>query len=107
MYHLCGEIWTVKRFGRWASSSFSLYLWESKDATRGLSQGMVMSEGNLEAAHGLGAEVARQRAEKKRVRVRLPTVSEDESELGAAAHERPEHGSSVYSVARSTAAPRL
>ena len=71
MYHLCREVETVKRFGRWASGSFSLYLWEADDAADGLARGMVASEGRLEASHGLGASVSRQQAGEKRVRFAL------------------------------------
>ena len=71
MYHLCREVETVKRFGRWASGSFSLYLWEADDAADGLARGMVASEGRLEASHGLGASVSRQQVEEKRVRFAL------------------------------------
>ena len=71
MYHLCREVKTVKRFGRWASGSFSLYLWEADDAADGLARGMVASEGRLEASHGLGASVSRQQVEEKRVRFAL------------------------------------
>ena len=71
MYHLCREVETVKRFGRWASGSFSLYLWEADDAPDGLARGMVASEGRLEASHGLGASVSRQQVEEKRVRFAL------------------------------------
>ncbi len=77
LYHLCREVETVKRFGRWASSSFSLYLWEAVDAAKDLSAGMVASEGNLEASHGLGAEVAKQQQAKRKVRFLVDRHDED------------------------------
>ncbi len=58
MYNACREVETVKRYGRWSSASFSLYLWEAADATEALARDMVKSEGNLEMSHRLGAEVA-------------------------------------------------
>ncbi len=33
LYNACRDIAVVKRYGRCASSSFSLYLWEAADAT--------------------------------------------------------------------------
>jgi len=68
LYLLTGEVETVKRFGRWASTSFSLYLWESVEAADGLAKGMVASVGRLEVSHGLGAEVSQRQKEQRRVR---------------------------------------
>ena len=73
LYNACREVETVKRYGRWSSASFSLYLWEAADATEGLSRDMVKSEGNLELTHGLGAQVAQQQHDARRVRFLLTT----------------------------------
>ncbi len=72
MYRATKDVEIVKRFGRWASSSFSPYLWELRDATKGLTEGMLKSVGRLEATHGLGAEVAARQEKQRRVRFVLP-----------------------------------
>ena len=72
MYAAERDVEIVKRFGRcWTSSSFSLYPWETKEATKDLSQGMIQAEGKLEAANGLGAEVAAAQEQVRRGRFRL------------------------------------
>ena len=76
MYAICQDVELVKRFGRWISSSFSLYLWERKDATVDLANQMVQTSGTLQLSHGLGAEVAAKQQEKRRVRFLLPGGTE-------------------------------
>ena len=76
MYAICQDVELVKRFGRWISSSFSLYLWERKDATADLASQMVQTSGTLQLSHGLGAEVAAKQQEKRRVRFLLPGGTE-------------------------------
>ena len=71
MYHLCWDVETIQRFGRWASGSLTRYLWEADDAADGLAKGMVAPEGRLEASHRLGASVSRQQVEERRVRFAL------------------------------------
>ncbi len=77
MYRACGDAEIPKRFGRWASGSFSGYPWENRDATKGLAERMLATDGGLEATHGLGAEVVAKQTREKRVRFRLPPGPEE------------------------------
>ena len=52
-------------------SSFSLYLWESRDSTKGLSAKMLAHRGTLQVTHGMGAEVAARQMADRRVRFNL------------------------------------
>ena len=72
MYLATGEVEVPKRFGRWSSSSFSLYLWEARGATAGLAGKMLGTGADLEVAEGLGAQVAQQQYREKKVRFFLP-----------------------------------
>ena len=58
LFHATGSVDVVKRFGRWVSSAFQGYLWESDDHARGVSSAMAKHNAKLWAEHGLGAEAA-------------------------------------------------
>ena len=47
LYHSCGDLQRVRRFGRWESDTFHQYLWESHEHARGLSKGMATDDGTL------------------------------------------------------------
>ena len=49
MYHSCGDLQRVRRFGRWESDSFHGYLWESHEHSQGLAKGMAGDRGTLTA----------------------------------------------------------
>ena len=49
MYHADRELEAIKRFGRWASSAFHVYLWEAHDAQQDLAQSMVRDTFTLTA----------------------------------------------------------
>ena len=71
LYNATHDVEYVKRFGRWSSNSFSLYLWESRDSTKGLADKMLNCRGQLQVTHGMGAEVAARQAAQKKVRFNL------------------------------------
>ena len=45
LYHAVGDIEIVKRCGRWKSSAFHAYLWDSAEQAKGLAQKMADEEG--------------------------------------------------------------
>ena len=47
LYHVKPDLEFVKRFGRWSSSSFHAYLWESNEQTEGLAASMAADESRL------------------------------------------------------------
>ena len=49
MYHVCPDVQKLRRFGRWNSDAFHLYLWESHEQARGLSQAMAVDDSTLRA----------------------------------------------------------
>ena len=55
LYHQFGDIELVRRFGRWRSSAFHVYLWESREDTKEVAKGMAGDNTTLMAAKGLGA----------------------------------------------------
>ena len=59
LYHVTGDLQVVRRFGRWKSSAFHLYLWESREQTRGTARGMAGANNTLMAHHGLGGQGTR------------------------------------------------
>lgn len=56
LYHVYGSVDMVRRFGRWASSSFHVYPWEARTSDKGIAADMSKSTAPLMAAHGLGAD---------------------------------------------------
>ena len=60
LFNATGSIDQVKRFGRWLSSAFQGYLWESDAHAKGVSRAMSQHQAKLWAEHGLGAEAAAQ-----------------------------------------------
>ena len=60
LFNATGSIDQVKRFGRWLSSAFQGYLWESDEHAKGISRAMSQHQAKLWAEHGLGAEAAAQ-----------------------------------------------
>ena len=58
IYHSCKDLEQVRRFGRWATSVFHVYLWEVAGTTKGLAARMAEPHGVLMAARGLGAATA-------------------------------------------------
>ena len=47
LWHATGEVEAVKRYGRWSSSAFHLYLWDSAEQAEGLSGKMVEDRATL------------------------------------------------------------
>ena len=41
MYHAVPDLERLKRFGRWKSSAFHVYLWEAHEPQKGLAEAMV------------------------------------------------------------------
>ena len=41
MYHVVGDLQLVRRFGRWASDAFHVYLWEAHEPQAGLAAAMA------------------------------------------------------------------
>ena len=49
LYQITNDLETVKRFGRWNSTAFHGYLWESHEKQRDLAKGMANADGHLTA----------------------------------------------------------
>ena len=47
MYHSVPDIQAVRRFGRWASDAFHVYLWESHEQMKGISKSMALDNSEL------------------------------------------------------------
>ena len=47
MLHAGVSVELIQRWGRWASSAFQAYLWESADDARGIAAKMIASRGSL------------------------------------------------------------
>ena len=56
IYHHCKDLEKVRRFGRWATAVFHVYLWETAGDSTGMAEGMARPQGVLLAARGLGAQ---------------------------------------------------
>ena len=41
LYHAVGDMETVKRYGRWSSSAFHTYLWDSAEQSKGIAEKMA------------------------------------------------------------------
>jgi len=60
LYHAGHDTELIKRWGRWASAAFHVYLWETAEQSKGVAKTMVNAPGTLIAARGLGSvELAR------------------------------------------------
>jgi len=59
LYNQFRDLELVRRFGRWASTAFHVYLWEAREPVRGVSAGMARNYGSLMASQGLGADLNR------------------------------------------------
>ena len=47
LYHATGEIEMVKRFGRWLSGAFHVYLWDSDEQGKGVAAKMAKDEATI------------------------------------------------------------
>ena len=47
MYHSVSDLQAVRRFGRWASDAFHVYLWESHEQMQGISRRMALDVSEL------------------------------------------------------------
>ena len=47
MYHAVPDLERLKRFGRWKSSAFHVYLWEAHEPQKGLAEAMSAQEFQL------------------------------------------------------------
>ena len=54
IYHGCRDLEQVRRFGRWATSVFHVYLWEAAGDAKGLAAKMVVPHGTLLASRPIG-----------------------------------------------------
>eukprot|EP00971_Amphidinium_carterae_P133330 2640837-Amphidinium_carterae.1 len=52
LYHVRPDIQLIQRFGRWTSSAFQAYLWESNEAVLGLSEAMARDKTTLHSHRG-------------------------------------------------------
>ena len=53
LYHIFGDIEIVKRWGRWASSAFHGYLWESNEKSLGIAKGMALDDTTIHVGYGV------------------------------------------------------
>ena len=49
MYHSVPDLQAVRRFGRWASDAFHVYLWESHEQMQGIAKNMALDKSELAA----------------------------------------------------------
>ena len=49
MYHALGDLQAVRRYGRWSSDAFHLYLWEGSEQQKGVGTKMASDKMNLRA----------------------------------------------------------
>ncbi len=54
IYHASKDLELVRRYGRWATSVFHVYLWETGEDAKGLAEKMAVPRGVLLASRGLG-----------------------------------------------------
>ena len=47
LYHAVGDIEVVKRWGRWKSSAFHAYLWDSAEQAKGVAKKMAEDEATI------------------------------------------------------------
>lgn len=47
MYHVVNDLEVVKRYGRWRSSSFHMYLWDAHDQMHDVTWKMAGAKGEL------------------------------------------------------------
>ena len=47
MYHAVPDLERLKRFGRWKSSAFHVYLWEAHEPQKGLAEAMAAQDYQL------------------------------------------------------------
>ena len=47
MYHVVDDLKRVQRFGRWATDTFHIYLWESHEPMRPVARGMAEDRSEL------------------------------------------------------------
>ena len=47
LYHSVKDLAYVQRFGRWASDAYHVYLWDSRELARGVSQNMLKADCTL------------------------------------------------------------
>ena len=47
LYHTVQDLAYVRRFGRWASDAYHVYLWDSHEQTKGLAAKMESAKGTL------------------------------------------------------------
>ena len=59
LYHIFGDVDLVRRYGRWTSSAFHVYLWEARPSTKLVAHGMVKDAQPLMASQGLGTAATR------------------------------------------------
>ena len=62
----------VKRFVRWCSGAFHVYLWEGNDLTRGVAKGMSAEGLSLLTMRGLGHDALREQMEIRAHEHQLP-----------------------------------
>ena len=47
LWHACGEVEAVKRWGRWSSTAFHGYLWDAAEQSKGISAAMAADNATL------------------------------------------------------------
>jgi hypothetical protein len=60
LYHACKDLDVVRRYGRWSSSAYNLYLWEAAEGAHGVAESMSQDKTTLMATRGLGADAVRE-----------------------------------------------
>jgi hypothetical protein len=65
LYHTTKDLDLVRRYGRWSSSAYNLYLWEANEQAEGVAASMASDDTTLMISQGLGADAVREAWEKK------------------------------------------
>ena len=69
MYHAVPDLERLKRFGRWKSSAFHVYLWEAHEPQKGLAE--AMSAQNYQLTLGSANRLKQEGTETNRKGVRF------------------------------------
>ena len=72
LYNYFKDIELVKRFGRWRSGAFHVYLWEGNDLTRGVAKAMSAENLSLLTMRGLGHDALREQMETRSMEHQRP-----------------------------------
>ena len=66
LYHVFPDAEIIKRWGRWQSTAFQAYLWESSEAAKGVAEKMAADRSTLHVSESATPRTGRPRARRVR-----------------------------------------